>query len=291
MPLVSVVIPCYNYGRFLDRAVTSVLNQTYDDFEVIIVDDCSTDNTPDIARTFTDNRVHYIRQSQNVGQSENRNTAIRVARGNLIAMLDADDWWSPDYLKTVLPEFTDSSVGLVYTFRQGHREDGTKVEFSNQKVVRGRVTDAVFVSNFIGTPIAFRKNLVPNGYKTDLSPAFNNLGVDWWLVLEISTKCNIVGIDKPLYNYLFHGNQISNNTTRRIKADRIIQEKFLQTYPGVISKQSLKQARFWRHIREGYYHRQSGLRIQACISYIKSCIVDPFAIISYKGLVSTLVKR
>lgn len=96
-PAVSVIIPTYNYARFVTEAVDSVLAQTYGDLEVIVVDDGSTDDTPERMKTYGD-RVRYIRQA-NQGPSATRNNGIEAARGDLIAFLDADDVWHPGKLR------------------------------------------------------------------------------------------------------------------------------------------------------------------------------------------------
>ena len=93
-PRVSVVITTYNRASLLPRAVYSVLAQTYEDYELVIVDDCSTDDTPEVVRTFADSRIRAIRHADNMGQSAAVNTGIRLARGEYIAFLDDDDEWS-----------------------------------------------------------------------------------------------------------------------------------------------------------------------------------------------------
>src|SRR5687767_5351505 len=109
-PRVSVVLTCYNYARYLPEAVESVLSQTVDDFELIIVNDGSTDRTAEVAGRFlTDARVRYIYQ-ENGGQAKAKNRGIREARGAFIAFLDADDVWSGDKLERQLPLFRDARV-------------------------------------------------------------------------------------------------------------------------------------------------------------------------------------
>ena len=93
-PAVSVIIPCYNHAHYLCRAVQSVLAQTYADWEAIIVDDGSTDNTREVATRFSDPRVRYIYQ-ENRGLSAARNTGISAAQGSYLAFLDADDELEP----------------------------------------------------------------------------------------------------------------------------------------------------------------------------------------------------
>jgi len=92
MPKVSVIIPCYNHGRYLGQAIRSVLDQTFTDFEVVVVDDGSTDNTSEVTHSFEDHRVQYVWQ-ENKGLPGARNTGIRASGGEYIAFLDADDWF------------------------------------------------------------------------------------------------------------------------------------------------------------------------------------------------------
>ena len=99
MPEISVVIPTYNREHTLRRAVQSVLGQTFTDFEVIVVDDCSTDQTKNLVESFRDKRIVYVRHDQNAGPGAARNTGIRRARGQLIAFLDSDDEWLPEKLR------------------------------------------------------------------------------------------------------------------------------------------------------------------------------------------------
>ena len=115
MPEVSVVIPLYNKEPYITRALNSVLNQTFRDFEVIVVDDGSTDNGAEIVQGFNDRRIHLIHQ-ENKGVSTARNRGIDAAQGELIAFLDADDEWLPSFLETVLclhKKFPDAGMLIL----------------------------------------------------------------------------------------------------------------------------------------------------------------------------------
>ena len=103
---VSVVIPAFNYAHFLPQAIASVLGQTHPTLELLIVDDGSTDDTRTVVAATTDPRVRYLWQ-ENAGLSASRNTGIREARHPLVAFLDADDMWKPEFLATVLDRFAE----------------------------------------------------------------------------------------------------------------------------------------------------------------------------------------
>ena len=96
MPKVSVIIPTYNRSKYVTKAIDSVLAQTYRDFEIIVVDDGSTDNTKEVLKPYTD-RIKYLYQ-ENTGVSAARNAGIRAAGGQWIAFLDSDDEWLPEKL-------------------------------------------------------------------------------------------------------------------------------------------------------------------------------------------------
>lgn len=116
MPKISVIIPCYNQGAYLKEAVESVLAQTYEDFEIIIVNDGSTDNTKALAHSWMkqDPRIYFIEQT-NQGLASARNNGIKISRGEFILPLDADDKISPNYLGLAVSEFNaDSKLSIVY---------------------------------------------------------------------------------------------------------------------------------------------------------------------------------
>lgn len=101
--LVSIITPCYNGEKYISQTIRSVLAQSYENWEMIIVDDGSTDGSADIIHSFaqTDSRIRFIRQ-ENAGSAAARNTAIRAAEGRYLALLDADDLWEPEFLEQQL---------------------------------------------------------------------------------------------------------------------------------------------------------------------------------------------
>ena len=113
-PLVSVVIPVYNYERYLGEAVESVLGQTYQNLEVIVIDDGSTDQSGEVARSFADRGVGYCKQVH-AGIGPARNKGVELARGEFLAFLDADDHWPLEKLERQLNAFeNDSALEMVF---------------------------------------------------------------------------------------------------------------------------------------------------------------------------------
>ena len=117
MPLVSVIIPTYNRSRLLGRAIASVLNQTFQDFEIVVVDDASSDDTLDVLNELSlqDSRIKVIKLDTNQGAQRARNEGIKACVGMYVAFLDSDDEWLPDKLTKQLTIFKrDNRVGVVY---------------------------------------------------------------------------------------------------------------------------------------------------------------------------------
>lgn len=114
--LVSVIMPSYNTEEFISESIKSVQRQTYENWELIIVDDCSTDNTDEVIRTFlSDTRIRYIKMEQNSGAAVARNRAIREARGRWIAFLDSDDLWFPEKLEKQICFMEETHCHFSYT--------------------------------------------------------------------------------------------------------------------------------------------------------------------------------
>ena len=116
MPVVSIIIPTFNRANVIGRAIKSVLGQSYSDFELIIVDDGSTDNTGKVIASFADKRIRYLRHEYNAGQNPALNTGVREAVGQYITFLDSDDEWLPQFLEKIILTFNqDTSLGAVYS--------------------------------------------------------------------------------------------------------------------------------------------------------------------------------
>ena len=129
-PLVSVCIPVYNCERYIGEAIESVLNQTLQDFELIVCDNCSTDNTLKVVEGYRDPRIRVFRNERNLGQSANFNKSLSLSRGKYIKLLCSDDIFYPDCLKAqaeVLEDPRNASVVMVFCSRDIMRSDGKRI--------------------------------------------------------------------------------------------------------------------------------------------------------------------
>lgn len=124
--LVSIVMPSYNTADYIGDSIRSVLNQTYDNWELLIVDDCSTDNTDSVVAGFTDSRIRYLKNEHNSGAAVSRNYALREAKGRWIAFLDSDDLWEPEKLEKQIAFMERNGYAFSYTNYEEINADGEK---------------------------------------------------------------------------------------------------------------------------------------------------------------------
>ena len=119
--LVSVIMPSWNTGRFIAKSIQSVIEQTYTNWELLIVDDCSSDNTDEVIANFHDKRIFYFKNEKNVGAALSRNRALREAKGEWIAFLDSDDLWEPQKLEKQLVFMNQN--GYVFSYHNYEKID------------------------------------------------------------------------------------------------------------------------------------------------------------------------
>lgn len=124
--LVSVIMPSYNTAKYIADSIRSVLAQTYHDWELLIVDDCSTDETDAVVASFDDPRIRYFKNEKNSGAAVSRNRALREAKGKWIAFLDSDDLWMPDKLEKQIGFMKERQVSFSYTRYEEIDSDGNQ---------------------------------------------------------------------------------------------------------------------------------------------------------------------
>ncbi len=215
-PRVSVVIPCHNSLRWLPETMRTVLDQSFDDFEVVLVDDGGDDDLDAWARTLRDHRVRVVRQD-NAGVSAARNRGIAESRGELVALLDSDDLWFPHTLEAMLRRYDEAvgdteahrgpPVGLVYGWYQVADEHGTPVGRVEAYEAEGQAWEEFVTAN----PVGPSATLVPRSVYADLGGFEENrerfpIDVeDWdmWIRL-VAAGYSVAVVRDVLYLYRRH---------------------------------------------------------------------------------------
>jgi glycosyltransferase involved in cell wall biosynthesis len=211
MPKVSVIIPTYNRAEQLKLAIGSVLSQSFQDFEIIVVDDASRDNTPEVVAGFKNDRIRHIRHGTNKKISASRNTGILNSRGKYIAFLDDDDAWLPEKLEPQVRLLEDSpaTTGAVYSgfYKIDKSSGNTLGKITPTK--RGDIFQDLLTGNWIATStVLLRKECFQKVGLFDESMVF---GEDYDMWIRISQEFHFDYIGNPLAYYHFHDNNCSNN--------------------------------------------------------------------------------
>jgi glycosyltransferase involved in cell wall biosynthesis len=240
---VSVVIPAYNQARFLKEAIESALSQTYPISEIVVVDDGSTDETPEVAQGYG-NLIHYIRQ-ENQGLAAARNTGILHSNGKYIALLDSDDQWLPPFLQTMTSLISQNSDATVFYcgWRYVDVDSRTLPQQPQTKVVPpDEIYWALLRANFLipSSVVLERSQILKAGL---FDPAFRRLQ-DWELWLRLLKAGHIfVGSNACLVHYRLHGNALSDDPHSGQQAVMALVEKLFGTDDGDRDTWSLEKRR------------------------------------------------
>jgi glycosyltransferase involved in cell wall biosynthesis len=210
MPKVSVVMPAYNAEKYISEAIESILNQTFTDFEFIIINDGSTDKTKEIINSYTDYRIHYLENESNLGIVATLNKGLEYASGEYIARMDADDIsLSNRFEKQVSIMDTDSTIGALGT---GTRIFGQNVETreTHSTLNSDKLKAELMFSTCMCHPsVMIRKSVLDENnfhYKEEFKGA-----EDYELWWQIATVSRILTIPDVLHCYRIHPNQITQN--------------------------------------------------------------------------------
>ncbi len=227
---VSVIIPAYNAMTYLPKTVESVLKQTFTDFEVIIVNDGSSDGIEQWVNTITDNRVQLISQ-QNQGAAAARNTGIAHAKGAYIAFLDSDDLWEASKLeKQVYCLDNNPDVGLVYVWVASIDAKGKDLGKIYSNHSEGYVWEKMLQGNIVwsGSAAMVRRDCFE---KTGFFDQNLRFAEDWEMWIRVARNYSFAAIKEPLVYYRHHPNNKSQHYTKTIDNFRLIVEKSFQSVP------------------------------------------------------------
>lgn len=218
---VSVILPAYNAGPFIAEAITSILNQTYTNFELIIINDCSTDNTEEQILSFADKRIIYTKNEQNSGLIFNLNKGIELSKGKYLVRMDADDISMPHRIATQV-EFMDNNpeIGISGTWFQsfGARDGVTKYEAGNDDIK----IQMLFHCRFCHPSVIIRKKVITD-YNFQFSTDYPH-AEDYELWARMAFKTQFANIQKTLLKYRVHADSVTfkHAATQRKNSYRVI---------------------------------------------------------------------
>ena len=212
--MISVALATYNGSKFLDAQIQSILNQTYTDFELVIIDDCSTDNTFELLKNYKDSRIILFQNDKNLGFRKNFEKIIQNCSGEYIAFCDQDDAWFPDHLQILLDNIKDNFyIGGNALLVNENLEDMnvTMLQSLGVDFVPEKQEDwfkfLLFTNVFQGTA-----SLVQSDFVKGLLPFSENIKFhDHWLAINAAIKNKVVYINHPLLKYRQHGNNVTYN--------------------------------------------------------------------------------
>jgi len=291
-PTVSVVMTCYNYEKYVAQSIESVLSQTYKDFELIIINDGSTDNSEFVINHYRkDKRVHYIIQD-NAGQARAKNTGIKSSCGKYIAFLDADDLWEKEKLELQLPPFMKNETGVVYSnaiwIDGENREIGRGWGSGYFRPRSGQVANHLIYDNFIPFSSAIvRKECID---KVGMFDESLKMSIDWDLWLRMSLHYEFDYVDRHLIKYRWgHIGQMSKNQIERLRCSYIIMQRFLESNSNRFKTSEIKEAWAYAYCNRANYYKSNNQKLsnEYFISAIKQL---PTYYPAWIGLLKNIVR-
>ncbi|AGF54983.1 glycosyltransferase involved in cell wall biosynthesis [Clostridium saccharoperbutylacetonicum] len=236
--MISIIIPTFNRANTIERSVLSILDQTYQDFELIIVDDNSQDETEVIVRRMNDKRIKYIKHERNLGANAARNTGVRAAKGELIAFQDSDDKWHNDKLEIQLKALKDYNADIVACSYNRYKNDLVDL-MPKESIKDSEIKKKLLYGSFISTQTVLgKKECFYNEEFDETLPRFQ----DWELMIRLSQKYNIHFINNPLVDVFLQEDSLTKSHQKGLNALRLIKDK----HNDLIKLDKYVEYRFYR---------------------------------------------
>lgn len=261
-PKVSIIIPTYNRAHLILSVLKNISAQTYDNLEIIIIDDGSSDDTLRLVSEFRDPRVIYIKHRQNMGLATARNTGIKASSGDIIAFQDTDDLWLKNKVEESVKVFRlNRRISIVYS--GSYRYQGgqkTYIPYSYISKKEGNVLESLLSGNFIpAISVCIKRECLDKiGLFDESLPSLE----DWDILIRLAKKYQFIYIPKPLNLIYFSNDSLTANPTNFLKAEEILLKKHYVefcNYPFLLAK---------RYGQLGFYHAFERNRIE-CFEYFR----------------------
>ena len=287
---VSIIITTYNRANFIEEALNSVLAQTYINWEIIIIDDGSTDNTKDIVNKYLyNNKIFYYYQN-NTKQAGALNTGLKYAKGEWIAFLDSDNRWLPNRLESAIKHINiGTNAGLIYGDIYTINESGKRISDKNMKRFSGKVTSRLLFDNFITfNTTLIKKNILDKigGFNSNLERAPD---YDCWL--RASTVTNVLYIKEYLADYRIMDDQISTDKTARLINNEKTLKRFIENYGSYLTNKEINKGYSAFYLRKARYYKGERRYIISIHSLLTSLLYYPFWHAPWKSIVGFIIKH
>ncbi len=229
MKKISVIVNCHNGEKYLRKCISSILNQIYQNYEIIFFDNFSSDNSKKILQSFKDDRIKYFYSDIKFPLYKARNEAIKKSTGSLIAFLDADDWWENDFLSSKEKFFEDIKYDYFYSNTLMYYEKRNKfIKYKNFSLPEGRIYEFLAKDYFIIiSGLIIKKEILEK--EKFFNENYNIIG-DYDLMMRVSKYTNAKGFDQPLINYRVHEKNFS----------KINNKMYFEEYKDWFDKQNQK---------------------------------------------------
>jgi glycosyltransferase involved in cell wall biosynthesis len=305
MPKVSVIVPNYNHARYLQQRVESILNQTYQDFELILLDDCSTDNSREVLLSYKENPkiTQIVFNEQNSGTTFKQwNKGIEMAQGEYIWIAESDDWADPDFLEVLLHLILENpSVGLAYTLSKfvddsgdlfwRENETGESLIYSGENYIHDKLLIYNSINNV--SSVIFRKDIY-NEINHTLYEDMILCG-DWFFYVLLCEHADVLEYQKAYNNYRIHVANVSSKAEKEGKSflEGIeILDYICEHYHTIVpSAYSLKYARYWLTNRKKYsFTKETNRLVKRTFAKKHKRIILFYFILSLKRYIFNVIK-
>lgn len=225
--MVSVIVPTFNREKTILRAINSICEQTYKNIEIIIVDDCSTDNTKNVIESLHNNNIVYLRHDKNKGACAARNTGIEAASGDYISFLDSDDEWLPTKIEKQIKFLEQNKADIVFCSHTFYYDfNGNKSEVPNRKIDSHILYKELLKKSFITTGSILAKSECFKKVKFDINlPRLQ----DWDLMINMGRYFKIHHLNESLTINYIQNDSMTKDHKKGLEAIKIIYSKLLKT--------------------------------------------------------------
>ncbi|HMS53849.1 MAG TPA: glycosyltransferase [Fimbriimonadaceae bacterium] len=296
MPRVSVLLTCFNHAKFLPEAWTSIQRQTYRDFEVIVIDDGSTDGTRDWLSSI-EGEVNLVLNEKNLGTYGSLNKGLRLASGEFVAILNDDDLWQPTKLERQVQLFDElPELGLVHTHGtfidgEGRQVSGAPLGFEYPKTHTGDIAlDLVFANRIIASSVLFNRELVERlgGFDDELFGSG-----DWNMWIRLALQAHVGYVDEFLTKYRIHDANASYRF-ERVWQDDVAVRTWIRSHKEEFESHSETQDRWVEAMSHNEACLGTALKLlgkasEARQAYWRSIQMDPRRWKSYVRFMATFL--